>query len=80
MAKRYDWAVDNAERVTRWLRSKPSRRYCQTCITENTGVGPQAQVNQIVRPLAQAPKEWRYDKTMCDGCGRDRKCVAHVGG
>ena len=70
---------DNAEIVTDWLRSKPDRHYCHSCITENTGIRPAAQVNQIVRPLAQAQREWRYMNTLCDGCGRSRKCIKFVG-
>jgi hypothetical protein len=70
---------DNTEIVVSWLRSKPGRYYCQTCITENTGVAPATQVNQIVRPLAPASKEWRYMSTTCDGCGRSRKCIKFVG-
>jgi hypothetical protein len=70
---------DNAEIVTDWLRSKPGRYYCPTCVSENTGVRPAAQANQLVRPLAQAPKEWRHTDTLCDGCGRSRKCIKFVG-
>jgi hypothetical protein len=71
--------VENAERVTSWIQSKPGNYYCQSCITENTGIGPQAQVNKILRPLAQAPKQWSYTSTLCDGCGRTRKCIRFVG-
>ena len=71
-------AVDNAGIVTSWLKSKPGNYYCQTCITENTGVKPPAQVNQIVRPLAEA-REWRYMSTQCDGCRRTRKCIRFLG-
>jgi len=49
------------ERVTRWLRSRRGRYVCQDCIILNTGVAPKALVNQIVRPLRQAPREWRYE-------------------
>jgi hypothetical protein len=74
-----DFAMsDNVSTVTGWLRTKPGQYYCQRCITENTGVKPEAQVNQIIRPLEQA-REWRYRKTMCDGCKRERKCVAFAG-
>lgn len=70
---------DNAGVVGDWLRSKPGRHYCQTCITENTGVRAPNQPNRLVGPLARAPREWRYSDTLCDGCGRDRKCIAFVG-
>jgi len=69
---------DNASIVTSWLRTKPGQYYCPRCITENTGVRPDAQVNQIIRPLGQA-HEWRYRKTMCDGCKHERQCVAFTG-
>ena len=71
--------TDNAEIITSWLRSKPERYYCHSCISENTGVYPAAQVNKIVRPLAQASKEWRYSSTCCDGCARNRSCIKFVG-
>lgn len=71
--------VDNAGRVTGWLRQKRGQYYCQHCISRETGVTPIAQVNQIVRPLAQAPKEWRYEDAPCSGCGRERRCIANVG-
>lgn len=70
---------DNAELVTTFLRSKPERNYCHSCVSENTGVGPELQVNKIVQPLAQSSKEWRYTATLCDGCGRSRKCIKFVG-
>ena len=69
---------DNTEIVTAWLRSKATQYFCTSCIMENTSVRPEAQVNQIVRPLEKA-REWRYRKTTCDGCQRDRKCVAFAG-
>ena len=70
--------TDNAEIVTSWLRSKPERYYCHSCISENTGIYPAAHVNKIVRPLA-ASKEWRYTSTSCDGCARNRTCIKFVG-
>lgn len=70
---------DNAGVVTDWLRSKPGHHYCQKCITENTGVRPPNQMNQIVPPLGQAAKEWRSSHTLCDGCRQERKCIAFVG-
>ena len=69
---------DNVAIVTTFLRSKPERYYCHSCVSENTGVGPAAQVNQIVQPLGNA-REWRYTSTQCDGCGRSRKCIKFVG-
>jgi hypothetical protein len=69
---------DKAEIVTTFLRSKPERYYCHSCVSENTGVGPETQVNQIVQPLGQS-REWRYGATVCDGCGRSRKCIKFVG-
>jgi hypothetical protein len=69
---------DNAAIVTSWLRSKPERYYCQSCVSENTGVGPATKVNKIVEPLGNT-REWRYTATLCDGCGRSRKCIKFVG-
>ena len=71
--------TDNAARVTRWLRQRRGNYYCHHCISRETGVTPIAQVNQIVRPLQQAPKEWRYGDAPCSGCGRERKCIAYIG-
>jgi hypothetical protein len=72
-------ATDNAARVARWLRQRRGNYYCQHCISRESGVTPIAQVNQIVRPLQQAPKEWRYGDAPCSGCGRERKCIAYIG-
>lgn len=69
-------STSNAARVTRWLRQRRGNYYCQHCISRETGVTPIAQVNQIVRPLQQAPKEWRYGHAPCSGCGRERKLSA----
>ena len=71
-------AEDNAAIVTAFLRTKPGRNYCHSCVSENTGVGPAAQVNRIVEPLGNVG-EWRYTATQCDGCGRSRKCIKFVG-
>jgi hypothetical protein len=70
---------ESAEVVPDWLRSKPGRYYCHSCITENTGVVTSAQASQIERPLAEAPNDWRYMSTTCDGCGRSRKCIKFLG-
>jgi hypothetical protein len=72
-------ATDNASRVARWLRQRRGNYYCHHCISREAGVTPIAQVNQIVRPLQQAPKEWRYGDAPCSGCGRERKCIAYIG-
>jgi len=69
---------DNAAIVTSWLRSRRERNYCQTCVSENTGVGPAAHVNKIVRALGNT-HDWRYTDTLCDGCGRSRNCIKFVG-
>jgi hypothetical protein len=70
--------TDNAAIITAFLRSKPERYYCHSCVSENTGVGPAAQVKAVLRPLAQS-REWRYTATLCDGCGRSRECIKFVG-
>jgi hypothetical protein len=72
-------ATDNASRVARWLRQRRGHYYCHHCISREAGITPIAQVNQIVRPLQQAPKEWRCGDAPCSGCGRERKCIAYVG-
>ena len=71
-------ATDNAGRLARWLRQRRGNYYCHHCISREIGVAP-AQVNQIVRPLQRAPKEWRLGQAPCSGCSRERKCVAYVG-
>ena len=69
---------DNAKIVTDWLRRHPRQYFCQHCISRETGVKPIPQVNQIVRPLGKT-REYRYEKTTCAGCGKDRMCIAYVG-
>ncbi len=72
-------ATDSASRVARWLRQRRGNYYCHHCISREVGVTPIGQVNQIVRPLQQAPQEWRHGDAPCSGCGRERKCIAYIG-
>ena len=69
---------DNATKITDWLKRNKGKYFCHTCASETTGVAPEAQVNQIIRPL-QATKEFRYMKTNCSECMRDRNCVGFFG-
>ena len=69
---------DNASVVSDWLKSKKDQYFCHHCISENTGVKNQAQVSQLTRPLGNA-KEFRYRKTICSSCHRDRTCAGFVG-
>ena len=71
--------MDNASRVTRWLRRRRGNYYCHHCISRETGVMPIAQVNQVCRPLQQSPKEWRFGEAPCAGCGREKKAIAFIG-
>jgi hypothetical protein len=68
----------NAQIVTDFLKANKSRYFCHSCVSAGTGVTPQAQVNQIIRPLEHA-KEYRYMQTTCSECSRDRKCVGYFG-
>jgi hypothetical protein len=68
----------NAQIVTDFLKANKSRYFCHSCVSAGTGVTPQAQVNQIIRPLEHA-KEYRYMQTTCSECSHDRKCVGYFG-
>jgi hypothetical protein len=46
--------ADNATRVADWLKARKGRYFCQRCVNIGISVNPAAQVNQIVRPLANA--------------------------
>lgn len=69
---------DNTTTIVSWLKARKSQYFCHVCVSEGTGVQRQAQVNQIIRPLG-ATKEFRYMKTTCSGCTRDRNCVGYFG-
>ena len=69
---------DNATTITNWLKARKGKYFCHTCVGTGTGMQPPAQVNQIIRPLAQA-REFRYMKTNCSGCAADRMCVGYFG-
>jgi hypothetical protein len=69
---------DNATILTDWLKTRRKQYFCHRCLIAGTGVKPAAQVNQIVRPLANA-KEYRYFKTTCSACAADRMCVGYFG-
>ena len=64
----------NAELVTDFLKANKGMYFCHDCVALGTGVTPTQQVNQIIRPLEYA-KEFRYMRTTCSECSRDRKCV-----
>ena len=70
--------ADNATKITDWLRQRRGQYFCHKCVSAGTGVEPQAQVNQIIRPL-QAAREFRYMKTTCSECTRDLNCVGYFG-
>lgn len=46
--------ADNATKITDWLRQRRGQYFCHKCVSAGTGVEPQAQVNQIIRPLQAA--------------------------
>ena len=69
---------DNTSKVVDWLKQNRGKYFCHACVSAGTGVKPQAQVNQIIRPLGQA-KEFRYMKTTCSQCTGDRNCVGYFG-
>lgn len=69
---------DNAGVIVNWLKQNQRQYFCHECVSQATGVRPQAQVNQIIRPLGGA-KDFRYMKTTCSGCAADRNCVGYFG-
>ena len=68
----------NAQIVTDFLKANKSRYFCHSCVSTGTGVAPQAQVNQIVRPLEHA-KDYRCMQTTCSECSCDPKCIGYFG-
>ena len=48
------------------------------CLSEQTGVTPLAQVNQLARPLEHA-KDYRRMKTTCSSCTKDRLALGYFG-
>jgi hypothetical protein len=70
--------ADNTALVVGWLKQRKGHYFCHACVSQGTGVQPQAQVNQIIRPLGAA-KDFRYIKTTCSGCTADRNCVGYFG-
>ena len=69
---------DNTTTVVSWLKARKGQYFCHVCVSEGTGVQPVNEVNQIIRPLGHT-REFRYMKTTCSGCTRDRNCVAYFG-
>jgi hypothetical protein len=69
---------DNATKIAIWLKARRNQPYCHKCVSENTGVKPTQQINQIIRPLGKA-KDFRYYRTTCMGCSADAMCVVYVG-
>ena len=69
---------DNAAKVTDWLKGNKGKYFRHACVSAGTGVKPQAQVNEIIRPLGTS-MEFRYMKTNCSECAADRNCVGYFG-
>lgn len=67
---------DNATLVSSWLKQNQQKYFCHNCLSDETGVRPVAQVNQIIRPLGQS-REFRYMRTTCSRCSADRKCIGY---
>ena len=68
----------NAATVANYLKSNKNRYFCQSCLMAATNVRPQAQMNQIVRPLEQS-SDYRYSRAPCSQCERNLKCIVYVG-
>ena len=43
--------ADNATKIADWLKRNKGKYFCHTCVSEATGVAPQAQVNQSMSSL-----------------------------
>lgn len=69
---------DNTTTVVSWLKARKGQYFCHVGVSEGTGVQPVNQVNQVIRPLGQT-REFRYMKTTCSGCTRNRNCVGYFG-
>jgi len=69
---------DNTTKIVNFLKPNKARFFCHHCVSQNAGVTPTNQVNQIIRPLGRG-KDFRYMKTTCSACSADAMCVAYVG-
>lgn len=71
-------AVANRERVLEFLRQS-SGRWCDDCISGNTGIEPRQQVHQICRTLADRGAISRI-QGPCTGCGKIKlvSCIRNV--
>jgi len=68
--------MDNTDKVVGFLQQKMGDWYCDSCISEATGVKPPNQVNQITRPLGRAGSSFkRIPKQTCTGCDHLRTCT-----
>jgi hypothetical protein len=68
----------NADLLVAFLRSRKGHYFCDRCLMELTGISPQAQINQLARPLEHA-KDFRRMKTNCSNCGKDRLSLGYFG-
>jgi hypothetical protein len=69
-------SMSNADRLVALLEAKKGSYFCDRCLGELTGIAPQAQVNQLARPLEHA-KDFRRMRTYCSSCGKDRLALGY---
>lgn len=70
--------MGRADLLVGFLKSRKGEYFCDRCLGDLTGIRPQAQINQLARPLEHA-KDFRRMKTNCSNCGEDRRAIGYFG-
>ncbi|MCK5125169.1 MAG: hypothetical protein KAR42_02840 [candidate division Zixibacteria bacterium] len=60
--------MNNADLVLNFLNSHQDYKYCDDCLTTNSGVHPHQQINQICR--IRLSQEIIREQDQCSICGR----------
>ena len=68
--------MGNADTVRAFLSDKRGLWFCDSCISEATGIKPVNQVNQLTRPLVFPGSPFsRAEGVSCSECGKPRTCI-----
>ena len=67
--------MDNASLVKDFLLKNQGQFFCNSCISDKTGITPPNQVNQLTRPL-RGVKPYRSGFMTCSVCRQTRECIS----
>ena len=71
--------MENLYKVVAFLKANKKTWYCDACISDDTGIKPPNQINQLTHPLEAAKSEFqRMPSTLCAKCGKNRICTRSI--